>query len=454
MNRIAKLVGLAGVLASGERRRSNLSEKTLKLFSSNLERTGKDTTLSNNQTPMKTNTPSLILLFMLTGFAFLHPAQGVVPSPDGGYPGFNTAEGTNALKNLTTGIANAAVGWKSLSSNTDGSFNTAVGAGTLLFNVGDQSTLRGEFNTAIGAAALLFNTTGFYNTATGFAALENNTIGISGTAFGYEALYNNQTGSGNTAFGVNALHDTNGEENSAFGDNTLGHSTGNDNTAIGAGAGDGLVTGNGNVYIGRNVLGQSTESNTTYISNVYDSITTARQVYVDANNKIGTLASTRRVKDDIEPMAGASETILALRPVTFRYKKEIDRYCTPQFGLVAEEVAEINPDLVTRDREGKPETVRYDAVNAMLLNEFLKEHKAFLEEQRKVQEQQATIAQLKSTLAKKETVDAQQQKQIEKQQKQMEIFTAQLKEQAAQIQKVSARIEASRPASRVVENNR
>jgi Chaperone of endosialidase len=403
----------------------NFSEKTLKLFWPDLERTSKDTTLSNNQTPMKTNTPFLILISFLTGFAFLHPAQAVVPPPDGGYPGFNTAEGTNALKNLTTGVGNAAVGWYSLFSNTDGSFNTALGAGTLLSNVGDQSTLRGDFNTAIGAVALLFNTIGSYNTATGFAALENNTIGISGTAFGYEALYNNQTGSGNTAFGVNALHDTNGEENSAFGDNALSRSTGTNNTAIGAGAGDLLVTGNVNVYIGSGVLGQNSESNTTYIRNVYDSITTARQVYVDANNKIGTLASTRRVKDDIEPMARASETILALKPVTFRYKKEIDRYCTPQFGLVAEEVAEINPNLVTRDREGKPETVRYDAVNAMLLNEFLKEHEAFVEEQRRVQEQECRLQKQEMTIAR--------------QQEQIDALTAGL-------QKVSAQVATSAPS--------
>jgi hypothetical protein len=376
---------------------------------------------------MKTNTPSLILVSLLTGFAFLHPAQAVVPPPDGGYPGFNTAEGTNALKNLTTGVGNAAVGWYSLFSNTDGSFNTALGAGTLLSNVGDQSQERGGFNTAIGAVALLFNTTGSYNTATGFAALENNTIGLGLTAFGYEALINNQTGILNTAFGVFALHgNTSGESNSAFGDSALYQSTGNDNTAIGSGAGYDLVTGNGNVYIGEAVVGQNSESNTTYIRNVYDSITTARQVYVDANNKIGTLASTRRVKDDIESMARASETILALRPVTFRYKKEIDRYCTPQFGLVAEEVAEINPDLVTRDREGKPETVRYDAVNAMLLNEFLKEHKAFVEEQRKVQEQGATISRLEQ---------------------QIEALTTGM-------QKVSAQLELNNPVPRTVLNDR
>ena len=365
---------------------------------------------------MKTNTPSLILISMLTGLAFLQPAQAVVPSPDGGYPGVNTAEGTNALKNLTTGIGNAAVGWYSLFSNTDGSFNTALGAGTLLSNVGDQSTERGGFNTAIGAVALLLNTTGSYNTATGFAVLENNTTGIGHTAAGYEALYNNQTGDFNTAFGVNALHDnTSGGANAAVGSQALFQSTGSDNTAIGSAAGVDLVAGNGNVYIGRDVRGQNSESNTTYIRNVYDSITSARQVYVDANNKIGTLASTRRVKDDIEPMARASETILALRPVTFHYKKEIDRYCTPQFGLVAEEVAEINPDLVTRDTEGKPETVRYDQVNAMLLNEFLKEHRT-----------------------------------VQTQQKEIDALKQELKEQRALIEKVIARMDVDNAAPQLV----
>jgi hypothetical protein len=368
---------------------------------------------------MKTNTPSLILLSMLTGFAFLHPAQGVVPPPDGGYPGLNTAEGTNALKSLTTGVGNAAVGWYSLFSNTDGSLNTALGTGTLVFNVGDQNTTQGIYNTAIGAAALLHNSIGAYNTATGAGALVNNQDSSFNSAFGINALSSKTSGQSNDAFGSNALaFNISGGDNSAFGAGALSNSTGSDNTAIGFAAGNLLVTGDGNVYIGQDVGGQSTESNTTYIRNVHDSITTARQVYVDANNKIGTLASTRRVKDDIEPMARASETILALRPVTFRYKKEIDRYCTPQFGLVAEEVAEINPNLVTRDREGKPETVRYDAVNAMLLNEFLKEH-------RKVQELEANAA---------------------RQQKQIEALTTRL-------QTVSAQLKLNKAKPQVAENN-
>jgi len=187
---------------------------------------------------------------------------------------------------------------------------------------------------------------------------------------------------------------------------------------LGNGAGASLTTGGGNVYLGALISGVSAENNTTYIRNVFDSVTSARQVYVDANNKIGTLASTRRVKDDIESMARASETILALRPVTFRYKKEIDRYCTPQFGLVAEEVAEINPDLVTRDREGKPETVRYDAVNAMLLNEFLKEHK-------KVEKLESTVATLLATV----------------------------REQAAEIHRVSAQFRIGGSTPQIIANN-
>ena len=141
-------------------------------------------------------------------------------------------------------------------------------------------------------------------------------------------------------------------------------------------------------------------------------------------------------------MAQTSEALFALKPVTFRYKKEFDPTVTPQFGLVAEEVEKVNPDLIVRDKEGNPYSVRYDAVNAMLLNEFLKEHKAFLEEQRKVQEQQATITQLESTVA-------QQKKDFQATFAQL---TARLDEQASQIQKVSTQFEASKPAPQVVNN--
>jgi uncharacterized coiled-coil protein SlyX len=147
-------------------------------------------------------------------------------------------------------------------------------------------------------------------------------------------------------------------------------------------------------------------------------------VYVDANSKLGTLTSSKRFKENIEPMDEASDALFALKPVTFRYKKEIDPAGKSQLGLVAEEVEKVNPDLVVRDKEGKPYSVRYDQVNAMLLNEFLKEHRE--------------VADLKSTVAE--------------QRKGMEAMAAQLKEQAEQIQKVSAQLEASERAPQVVNN--
>ena len=167
-------------------------------------------------------------------------------------------------------------------------------------------------------------------------------------------------------------------------------------------------------------------------------------VRVNANGQLGSVASSARFKQDIQPMDKASEAILALKPVMFRYKKELDPDGISQFGLVAEEVEKVNPDLVVRDRNGEIYTVRYEAVNAMLLNEFLKEH-------RKMQQQEATIADLRSAMA-------QQRKDFEttavQQQKQLQVLTASVKEQAAQLQKVSAQIEVSKRAPRTVVNNR
>jgi len=335
-------------------------------------------------------------------------AQAVVPAPDGGYPNFTTAEGTKALFSLTTGAANTAVGWYSLFSDTQGSFNTATGAGTLLFNTADE-------NTAFGATALLFNTTGSDNTALGAAALLNNTEGNDNTAVGDGALRNNTTGPFNTANGFAAL-----------GSNTTGYY----NTAIGYDAGL-LITGSGNVCIGAAVGGATAVNDTTWIRNIYDSVASGRAVYVNSDHKLGTLSSSRRYKEEIKPMDKASEAILALKPVAFRYKKEIDPARLLSFGLIAEEVAKINPDLITCDDKGNPQTVRYDAVNAMLLNEFLKEHKT-------VQEQGATITALKTNEAKQEAMMAQQQKQIEA--------------LSAGLQKVSAQLELSKAAPRTVDN--
>jgi hypothetical protein len=303
-------------------------------------------------------------------------AQAVSPAPDGGYPGGNTAEGQKALSTLTTGGFNAAIGYFSLFANTTGSFNTAVGAGALDLNTGGN-------NTAVGAAALLLNTTGANNTATGTGALSSNTTGNANTAYGIAALGNNTTG--------------------------------NVNIGLGEGAGTNVIMANNVICIG---AAGADASNTTWISNVYAATTlsgTTLPVVVSDGGQLGTASSSQRFKKEIKPMDKASDAILSLRPVTFHYKT--DTKGTPQFGLIAEEVAKVNPALVIPDKEGKPYSVRYDQVNAMLLNEFLKEHKT-------VQEQGAVIAH---------------------QQKQIEALTAGL-------QKVSAQLEMSKSAPQTVLN--
>jgi uncharacterized coiled-coil protein SlyX len=367
------------------------------------------------------------ILIGIVCIGFLPRAQAVVPPPDGGYPGGNTAEGQNALLNLTTGGFNTAVGLFSLRSNTEGTFNTGVGAGTLFVNTADQ-------NTAVGAGALL-NTSGGQNTATGAFALFNNTIGLQNTANGILALFNNTTGSDNTASGLNALaSNTTGEGNTAVGDVALvSNTTGNFNTALGLLAGSNVITADNVICIG---AAGFDVSDSCFIGNIRGASVSpdAIPVFVDSSNKLGTMTSSKRFKKDIKPMDKDSEAILTLKPVTFQYKD--DKTGRPQFGLIAEEVAEVNSGLIVRDKEGKPYTVRYDAVNAMLLNEFLKEHKAFLEERHAVQEQQATITELKSTVA-------QQQKDFQATVAQL---TARLDEQAAQIQKVSAQLAAASPS--------
>jgi Chaperone of endosialidase len=407
---------------------------------------------------------NLILILILIGcFGLLPKAQAVNPPPDGGYPNFNTAEGTNSLFNLTTGVANTGVGWYSLWSNTDGSFNTATGAGALLFNTDENNTAFGAAallfnttgggNTATGAGALLSNTIGFlntahgafalssntegvFNTATGNVALLNNTTGGSNTAIGGAALQLNTTGSLNTATGADALQNNiSGIGNTAIGVNALvSNTTGSNNVALGVGAGSNATTGNNNVYIGQGMVGVADESDACYIRSIFNQLSSGgTAVFVNADNKLGTATSSRRFKDEIQPMDDASEVILALKPVSFRYKKEVDPKRIAQFGLVAEEVEALNPDLVVRDKEGKPYSVRYDQVNAMLLNEFLKEHK-------KVEEQQATIAQLKSVLEQQERRFAQQERQI-----------AAL---AAGLQKVCGRIEVTGSAPQVAKIER
>ncbi len=396
----------------------------------------------------KTTILPLLIAGVLACFGHLPKAEAVVPAPDGGYPGGNTAEGQNALLSRTTGGFNTALGWFSLKSLTTGSYNTGVGAGTLVLNTGDS-------NTAVGTGALLLNTTGIRNTAIGFGALIVNNTGGDNTANGVNALGNNTTGASNTATGRNALlNNTTGEDNTANGETALfGNTTGNSNTAVGTGA---LNNTNGsnntalgsqagsNVHTANNVIAIGTDG-----ANVSDScfigrirgVTTANAdaipVLIDSAGQLGTMSSSRRFKKQIKPMDQASEFIHALKPVTFHYKN--DATGTPQFGLIAEEVAEVNPDLVVRDENGEIYTVRYDAVNAMLLNEFLKAH-------RQIQEQEATLTQLKFNSTRQEAT-------IVIQEQEIKALTADLKEQKALIQKVSDKVELTRPAPQMALNN-
>ena len=389
-----------------------------------------------------------LIAFMLSCFGLSAKILAVVPAPDGGYPGNNTAEGTNALFSLTSGIDNTALGFEALFRNTTADFNTAEGFGALFNNTsGTQNTAigvnalisntTGSFNTANGVNSLFRNTTGFQNAATGVQALFSNTTGFHNTAAGFQALLSNTTGNHNTADGDNALvHDTTGSLNTAIGAHTLDQNiTGSSNVALGFQAGFN-ITGSGNVCVGQNILGVVGESNVTRIGNI-GSTAQANGVFVTvgAGGKLGFQVSSRRYKDDIKPMNKASEALFALKPVSFRYKQEIDPARSPDFGLIAEDVATVNPDLVARDEEGNIVTVRYQAVNAMLLNEFLKEHK-------KVEEQQASIAELKSTVAQQKNDF---QAKVAHQQEQIEALTAGL-------QKVSAQLEVSKTAPRVVQS--
>jgi trimeric autotransporter adhesin len=463
------------------------------------------------------NASTFCALLVALGFLVLCPLVAAIP-----LPGFNTADGQNALSRVTSGSANSAAGWFSLFSDAAGSFNTASGAGSLLFNTADRNTAfgaaallfnnTGAGNTGIGAAALLNNIDGGDNTAVGASALSantatgntaigslallNNTTGGTlgntqgfdvgpNVAVGTEALKNNTIGSANTAVGYQALgsfivgnvgtdrgqctavgfqalansdganggiansgfgyqamfHNTDGFENVAIGDQALfGNETGFRNTAIGGGALSANTSGNSNTVIGNAAGGQITtghdnvcigafsdvrspnDNNTTHIANIGDTPQGGGLVVTvdpSANNQLGYAPSSRRYKQDIEPMNKASQAILALKPVSFRYKKKIDPAQMRGFGLIAEEVDRVDSDLVARNRQGQPESVRYEYINAMLLNEFLKEH-------RRVGELEKGMAAL----------------------------TAQIKEQAEEIQMVRAQIEVDQPRPVLVRNHR
>ena len=405
--------------------------------------------------------------------------------------GSNTAAGALALFGNTTGTDNTAIGDNALASNTTGSLNTAIGVAALVDNsTGGLNTAvgvsalagntTGSNNTATGVAALVNNSTGSFNTATGLSALHDNTLGESNTAVGDHALFANIDGDGNTAIGTEALtangsgndntaagldalhNNAGGSFNTAYGnDALLSNHDGSGNTAVGSFALSNIVNGNSNVAVGENagenltaadsnnidigfdVVGVAGESNTIRIGNPDVTTTIVRgisgqtipsgaSVLVAANGQLGTATSSKRFKEKIRPMDEASKTLFSLKPVTFRYKKEIDPAGAQQFGLIAEDVEEINPDLVVRDENGQVNTVRYDQVNAMLLNEFLKEH-------RKSEDQQATVCELKLVVAEQE-------KRLRHQEKQIAMLTA-------AFERVSTQHEINRAAPRLVGKN-
>jgi hypothetical protein len=332
-----------------------------------------------------------------------------------------------------------------LLSNTTGSDNTANGYLALAFNT------TGHDNTANGFAALYNNTTGNYNTANGSLALLSNTTGSANTANGYQALYTNDTGNHNTADGYGVLFsNTAGRDNTANGYlalafNTTGHdntangfaalynnTTGGSNIAVGNLAGSNLTTGDNNIDIGN--VGVAAEASTirigdlqqirAFIAGIFgvNEGGTISAVYINSDGQLGTQPppSSRRFKKEIRAMDQTSQAILGLQPVTFQYKS--DTKGTAQFGLIAEEVAKVDPNLVVRDAEGEIYSVRYEAVNAMLLNEFLKEYKKVEDLEKDLR---ATIVQ---------------------QQKEIEALTMGL-------QKVSAQLELRKPAPQTVANN-
>src|SRR5438270_741048 len=292
-------------------------------------------------------------------------ARAVTPAPDGGYPNNNTAEGSAALFSLTSGINNTALGARALFTNNTGRYNTATGSLALERN---QS---GSVNTATGFNALFSNTTGNNNTAVGSQALQHNGKSGNGAAFntavGSQALSSNDVGYSNTAVGWDALPaNVNGIYNTAIGVNALGQSTGSNNIALGDSAGQNLATGDRNIYIGN--FGVDGESGTirlgtdpggssfpqtaTFIAGIYGQSVDAASgvpVQIDSTGKLGTVLSSARFKQAIKPMDKVSEAVLGLEPVTFQYKPELDPTGVPQFGLVAEQVDKVAPQLVIHD---------------------------------------------------------------------------------------------------------
>jgi hypothetical protein len=376
-------------------------------------------TLSLNNGRENTATGAGSLLLNTSGFRNATAGSHTLLYNDTGV--YNGAFGAFALFNNTNGFSNNAVGDSALLSNVHGAQNTAVGDLALASNDITGAGL-GDFNTAVGAETLLANTNGNSNNGVGAYALTSMTTGVFNQAVGFNALGASVTGSANIAIGDSALDSLTGP--------------GSFNTVIGDLAGGSLTGGSDNIYIGATSGGPAVETGAIrigdplfvsgcWIAGIFGNATPGIPVYISATGKLSTTPSSQRYKEDIKSMDKASEALFGLKPVTFRYKKQFDATGTPQFGLVAEEVAKVNPDLVYRDNEGKIYSVRYEAVNAMLLNEFIKEHRI-------VEKQQATMA---------------------SQEAQIKWLTETVQQQATQIQKVSAQLEMIRPTPQVVENH-
>jgi trimeric autotransporter adhesin len=373
---------------------------------------------------------SLLILILLVCFALSSEVHAVSPPPDGGYGGNNTAEGTNALFHLTTGVWNSAVGFHALYKDTSGSRNTALGF-QALYNTDGPFNVSGLDNVAVGAQALFNNTTGSQNIAIGSFALYDNTTGSHNTAIGDHALWQLDDADGVTAIGDSFYSDPNdvevGRRRDCDTDIVATATIHAYNIFIGdpeffgnAPQSCSIRTGTQSVHI---VVDQNV-GGAVFVDGVTNHPITGSPVAIDASGQLGVQASSARFKKDIQPMDTTSEAILGLKPVAFRYKQQIDPNGVPQFGLVAEDVEKVNPDLVVRDKEGKPYTVRYEAVNAMLLNEFIKEH-------RKVEKLEANAAE---------------------QQKEIKALAGVVKQQASLLEKVSSQLEASKVTPKIVAN--
>jgi Chaperone of endosialidase len=329
----------------------------------------------------------------------------------------NTAGGTGALFSNTTGHDSTAFGLDALQHNTTGADNTAFGSQALQFNttgvanaaVGEGALAKntiGGGNTAVGQAALEGNTTGSNNAAVGEGALFSNTIGGLNTAVGQVALEGNTTGSNNAAVGEGALNrNTAGSQNTAVGVTALqNNTTGSNNIALGFTAGQSLTSGSNNIYLG--AASPATESNTmrlglnqtrTFIAGVAGSHLSGSQVVVSSSGQLGIIASSARYKHNIRAMGARSRGLFQLRPVIFRYKQ--DPQGVRQYGLIAEEVAKVYPELVTWRSDGAAESVQYHELIPMVLNELQRQQRELGELKAQNERLQAALVRQTAALA-------------------------------------------------------